>query len=298
MAAPALVANAYLEGTYSEIYPDITPRRRRSAQAVSAIPVPRRHSEAFIHIVDSMFNQHAKWLKVWRGIPWRRPIASLNYLLPLMSGTRTTMASATRIRASSTSSQQESRYRPCLPAAGCQYACSGSPTTAAHIDRSTSSSPANSRRRNGLSMQRGRRPIARRHRHLGLGGDQAGAEPDVVWPAPATFRRSKHSRPCDPAAPCPGPEIRVVNIVDLMTLQPKERASHGLSDARFRRAVHRQQTGHLRLSRLSLLIHRLTYRRTNHDGIHVRGFNEEGTTTTPFDMVVLTASTVSTSRSR
>ena len=107
--------------------------------------------EAFIHIIDSMFNQHAKWLKVCNDIPWRRPIASLNYLLSsATSGGRTTTASATRTPASSTTS---STRRPRSSASTCRptpTACSRSPTTAcAAATTSTSSSPASSRRRSG-----------------------------------------------------------------------------------------------------------------------------------------------------
>ena len=88
-------------------------------------------------------------------------------------------------------------------------------------------------------------------------------------------------------AALPELKVRVVNVVDLMRLQPETEHPHGLSDQDFDALFTTRQAGHLRLPRLPWLIHRLTYRRTNHDNLHVRGYKEEGTTTTPFDMVVL-----------
>ena len=113
------------------------------------------------------------------------------------------------------------------------------------------------------------------------------ASPTWSWPAAGDVPTLETLAAVHCSASLPELKIRVVNVVDLMKLQPASEHPHGLSDKDFDVAVHQGQADHLRLPRLSWLIHRLTYRRTNHDNLHVRGYKEEGTTTTPFDMAVL-----------
>ena len=247
--------------------------------------------EAFIHIVDSMFNQHAKWLKVTREIPWRRPIASLNYLLSshvwrqdhngfshqdpgFIDHVVNKKAEIVRV------------YLP--PDANCLL------SVADHCLRSRNyvnvivagKQPA----LNYLTHGRGDRPLHARNRHLGLGQHRAETKsPTSCWRAPATCRRSRRSPPLRSCASgCPKLKVRVVNVVDLMRLQPESEHPHGLPDSGVRRALHAQTRPVIfAYHGYPWLIHRLTYRRTNHHEIHVRGYKEEGTTTTPFDMVML-----------
>ena len=209
--------------------------------------------EAFIHIVDSMFNQHAKWLKVTREIPWRRPIAVAE--LPAharTSGARTTTASPTRTRASSTTS---STRRPRSSGSTCRRtptACCRSPTTAcAAATTSTSSWPASSPRSTTCRWTRRSRTA-----RAGIGiwewaSNDDGGEPDVVLacagdvPTLETLAAAALLREHLPEL-----RVRVVNVVDLMRLQPETEHPHGLSDARVRRAVHHRPAGDLRLPRL------------------------------------------------
>ena len=246
--------------------------------------------EAFIHIVDSMFNQHAKWLKVSREVPWRRPIASLNYLLSshvwrqdhngfshqdpgFIDHVVNKKAEIVRV------------YLP--PDANCLL------SVADHCLRSrdyvnvivAGKQPA----LNYLTMRRGDRALHARDRHLGVGAARAATRsPTSCSRAPATSRRSRRSPPrrsC--ASACRELKVRVVNVVDLMRLEPESEHPHGLVRERVRRALHAARPVIFAYHGYPSLIHRLTYRRANHDNLHVRGYKEEGTTTTPFDMVML-----------
>jgi len=245
--------------------------------------------EAFIHIVDSMFNQHAKWLKVCNHIPWRRPIASLNYLLSshvwrqdhngfshqdpgFLDHVANKKAEVVRI------------YLP--PDANCLLSVTD------HCLRS----------RNYINVVvAGKQPApqwlnmdqAVKHCTAGVSiwewaSNDKGASPDVVMaccgdvPTLETLAAVDLLRKFIPAL-----KIRVVNIVNLMKLQPEIEHPHGLSDREFDVIFTKDKPIIFAFHGYPWLIHRLTYRRTNHGNLHVRGYKEEGTTTTPFDMCVL-----------
>ena len=246
--------------------------------------------EAFIHIIDSMFNQHAKWLKVCNHIPWRRPIASLNYLLSSRTcGARTTTASAIRIPASSTmSSTRKPRWCACTfrPMRNCLLSVTD------HCLRS----------RNYVNVVvAGKQPApqwltmdeAVKHCQAGLGiwewaSNDKGGEPDVVMaccgdvPTLETLAAVELIRRHAPEV-----KVRVVNVVNLMTLQPSSEHPHGLSDWDFDALFTTDKPVIFAFHGYPWLIHRLTYKRHGHENFHVRGYIEEGTTTTPFDMCVL-----------
>ena len=245
--------------------------------------------EAFIHIVDSMFNQHAKWLEACRHIPWRRPIASLNYLLTshvwrqdhngfshqdpgFIDHVLNKKASVVRV------------YLP--PDANCLL------SVADHCLRS----------RNYVNViVAGKQPelqylnmdAAVKHCTAGLGiwewaGTDGGGEPDVVLACAGDVPTLEILAAVDILRRhLPDLKIRVINVVDLMTLQPQTEHPHGISDKDFDTLFTPDKPVIFAYHGYPYLIHRLTYRRTNHDNIHVRGFKEEGTTTTPFDMVVI-----------
>jgi len=245
--------------------------------------------EAFIHIVDSMFNQHAKWLKVTNGLPWRRKIASLNYLLSshvwrqdhngfthqdpgFLDHVANKKAEVVRI------------YLP--PDANCLL------STLDHCLRS---------RQYVNVIVAGKHPApqwldiesAVLHCTKGIGiwpwaSNDRGKEPDVVMAcagdvptletlAAVSILRQK----------LPDLVIRVVNVVDLMKLQPSTEHPHGLNDHDFDLLFTKGKPVIFAFHGYPWLIHRLTYKRTNHDNVHVRGYKEEGTITTPFDMTVL-----------
>jgi xylulose-5-phosphate/fructose-6-phosphate phosphoketolase len=246
--------------------------------------------EAFTHIVDSMFNQHAKWLKAASGIPWRRPIASLNYLLSshvwrqdhngfthqdpgFLDVVVNKKADVIRV------------YLP--PDANCLL------SVADHCLRS----------RNYVNViVAGKQPApqwlgmdaAVQHCTAGIGiwtwasNDDDDGEPDVVMACcgdvptmemlAAVLLMREH---------LPKLKVRVVNVVDLMKLQPPSEHPHGLSDHDFDELFTTDRPIIFAFHGYPYLIHRLTYRRTNHRNLHVRGYKEEGTTTTPFDMVVM-----------
>jgi xylulose-5-phosphate/fructose-6-phosphate phosphoketolase len=245
--------------------------------------------EAFIHIVDSMFNQHAKWLKVTRHIPWRRPIASLNYLLTshvwrqdhngfshqdpgFIDHVMNKKAEVVRV------------YLP--PDANCLL------SVADHCLQS----------RNYVNViVAGKQPApqflnmdeAVKHCTAGIGiwkwaGNDKGEEPDVVMACAGDVPTLETLAAVDLLHQnFPDLKIRVVNVVDLMTLQPQTEHPHGLSDRDFDTIFTKDKPIIFAYHGHPWLIHRLTYRRTNHGNLHVRGYKEEGTTTTPFDMVVL-----------
>ncbi len=245
--------------------------------------------EAFIHIVDSMFNQHAKWLKVSRRIPWRRPIASLNYLLT-----------------SHVWRQDHNGFSHQDPGFIDHVVNKKADVIRIYLppDANTLLSVADHclRSRNYVNViVAGKQPqpqwldmeSAVRHCTAGLGiwewasNDQDG-EPDVVMacagdvPTIETLAAVEILRERFPEL-----KIRVINVVDLMTLQPHTEHPHGLTDWDFDALFTRDKPIVFAFHGYPWLIHRLTYRRANHHNLHVRGYKEEGTTTTPFDMVVL-----------
>jgi xylulose-5-phosphate/fructose-6-phosphate phosphoketolase len=245
--------------------------------------------EAFIHIVDAMFNQHAKWLKTTREIPWRRPIASFNYLLSshvwrqdhngfshqdpgFIDHVVNKKADVIRV------------YLP--PDANCLL------SVADHCLRSrdyvnvivAGKQPA----LNYLGIDEA---IAHCTRGAGIwewASNDEGQEPDVVMaccgdvPTLETLAAVALLREHLPEL-----RVRVVNVVDLMRLQPESEHPHGLSDRGFDALFTTSRPVVFAYHGYPWLIHRLTYRRTNHENLHVRGYKEEGTTTTPFDMVML-----------
>ena len=245
--------------------------------------------EAFIHIVDSMFNQHAKWLKVSRDIPWRRPIASLNYLLT-----------------SHVWRQDHNGFSHQDPGFIDHVANKKADIIRVYLppDANTLLSVTDHclRSRNYVNViVAGKQPElqwldmdeAIKHCAAGIGiwpwaSNDQGGEPDVVMacagdvPTLETLAAVEILR-----AHFPELKVRVINVVDLMTLQPKSEHPHGLADKDFDVLFTRDKPIIFAFHGYPWLIHRLTYRRTNHDGLHVRGYKEEGTTTTPFDMVVL-----------
>jgi xylulose-5-phosphate/fructose-6-phosphate phosphoketolase len=244
--------------------------------------------EAFIHIVDSMFNQHAKWLKVTRQIPWRRPIASLNYLL----------TSHVWRQDHNGFSHQDPGF--------IDYVVNKKPEVIRVYlppDANTLLSVTDHclRSKNYVNViVAGKQPSpqwltieqAVEHTTAGIGifewaSNDAGSDPDVVMacagdvPTLETLAAVKILR-----AEVPELRVRVVNVVDLMKLLPQSEHPHGLSDREFDVLFTTDKPIIFAHHSYPWLIHRLTYRRTNHVNMHVRGYKEEGTTTTPFDMVV------------
>jgi xylulose-5-phosphate/fructose-6-phosphate phosphoketolase len=246
--------------------------------------------EAFIHIVDSMFNQHAKWLKVSRALPWRQPIASLNYLLTshVWRQDHNGFSHQDPGFVDLVTNKKADIVRVYLPPdAHCLL------WVIDHCLRTYD-------RINVIVA--GKQPApqwltvgeAVKHCDVGIGiwdwasNDPDGSEPDVVMacagdvPTLETIAAVALLR-----EHLPDLKIRVVNVVDLMTLQPKDEHPHGISDAEFDGLFTVDRPVIFAYHGYPYLIHRLTYTRKNHDNMHVRGFREEGTTTTPFDMVVL-----------
>jgi xylulose-5-phosphate/fructose-6-phosphate phosphoketolase len=244
--------------------------------------------EAFIHIIDSMFNQHAKWLDVTREIPWRRPIASLNYLLT---------SHVWRQDHNGFSHQDPGFIDHVLtkkPAVVRVYFPPDANTLLSVADHCL-------RSRDFVNViVSGKQPEpqwlnmseAIRHCTAGLGiwewaSNDQGTVPDVVMACAGDVPTMETLAAVD-FLRCYLPElkIRVVNVVDLMTLQPREEHPHGISDREFDSLFTTDRPIIFAYHGYPYLIHRLTYRRTNHQNMHVRGYKEEGTTTTPFDMVV------------
>jgi xylulose-5-phosphate/fructose-6-phosphate phosphoketolase len=244
--------------------------------------------EAFIHIIDSMFNQHAKWLKVSKQIPWRAPIASLNYLLTSHVWRQDHNGSSHQDPGfiDHVANKKADIVRIYLPPdANCLL------SVADHCLRS----------RNYINLIiAGKQPewqwldidAATRHCTAGAGiwqwaSNDAG-DPDVVMacagdvPTLETMAAVTVLREYVPDI-----RIRVVNVVDLMVLQPQSEHPHGLDDRDFDDLFTTDKPVIFAFHGYPALIHKLTYKRHNHDNIHVRGFRDEGTTTTPFDMVVL-----------
>jgi xylulose-5-phosphate/fructose-6-phosphate phosphoketolase len=246
--------------------------------------------EAFIHIVDSMFNQHAKWLKVSRGLAWREPIASLNYLL----------TSHVWRQDHNGFSHQDPGFVDLVANKKADIVRIYLPPDANTLLWVTDHCLRTYDRINVIVA--GKQPApqwlaiedAAEHCKAGVGAwewagtEKGGADPDVVMACAGDVPTLETLAAVDLLRQAlPNLAIRVVNVMDLMTLQPKERHPHGLSDAAFDRLFTKDRPVIFAYHGYPYLIHRLTYKRTNHDNIHVRGFNEEGTTTTPFDMAVL-----------
>ena len=245
--------------------------------------------EAFIHIVDSMFNQHAKWLKVSRDISWRRPIASLNYLLSshVWRQDHNGFSHQDPGFIDHVMNKKAEVIRVYLaPDANCLL------SIADHCLRSRNyvnvmvagKQPA----LNYLSMEDA---IAHCTRGVGIwdwaSTDMEG-DPDVVLASAGDVPTLEALAAADLIRKhLPHTRVRFVNVVDLMRLQPRSEHPHGLSDAEFDEIFTPDRPVIFAYHGYPWLIHRLTYRRTNHPNIHVRGYKEEGTTTTPFDMVML-----------
>ena len=245
--------------------------------------------EAFIHIVDSMFNQHAKWLKTIRHIPWRRPIASLNYLLTshvwrqdhngfshqdpgFIDHVVNKKAEVIRVYLPPDANTLLERDRPLPPQPQLRQRDRGRQAARAPVAYDgRGDQPLHGGHRHLVVGQQ--RPRRRARRGDGLRGDV----PTLETLAAVDFLR-RH---------VPDLKIRVVNVVDLMKLEPPSEHPHGLPDDDFDALFTIDKPIIFAFHGYPWLIHRLAYRRTNHKNLHVRGYKEEGTTTTPFDMAVI-----------
>jgi xylulose-5-phosphate/fructose-6-phosphate phosphoketolase len=246
--------------------------------------------EAFIHIVDSMFNQHAKWLKVSRALPWRRPIASLNYLLTshVWRQDHNGFSHQDPGFIDLVTNKKADIVRVYLPpdANTLLWVADHCLRTYDRINVIVAGKQPSPQ---WLAM---RDAITHCEAGIGIwnwaGTEAANGEPDVVMACAGDVPTLETLAAVDLLRKAlPELKIRVVNVVDLMTLQPHEQHPHGLSDRDFDSLFTRDKPVIFAYHGYPYLIHRLTYNRTNHAGMHVRGFAEEGTTTTPFDMVVL-----------
>ena len=245
--------------------------------------------EAFIHIVDSMFNQHAKWLKTTRDIPWRRAVASLNYLLTshVWRQDHNGFSHQDPGFIDHVVNKKADVVRVYLPPDANTLL-----SVADHCLRSrhyvnvivAGKQPAPQ----WLNM-----PAAIRHCTTGIGiwdwaSNDQGAEPDVVVAAAGDVPTLESLAAVDLLRRhFPDLRIRFINVVDLMTLQPMSEHPHGLSDADFDSMFTSSKPIIFAYHGYPWLIHRLTYRRAGHNNLHVRGYKEEGTTTTPFDIAVM-----------
>ncbi len=245
--------------------------------------------EAFTHIVDSMFNQHAKWLKVTRQIPWRRPIASLNYLLSshvwrqdhngfthqdpgFIDHVVNKKAEVIRV------------YLP--PDANCLL------SVADHCLRSLNYVNVTvAGKQPALNYLTWEEAVEHCTRGVGIwpwASNDEGEEPDVVLACAGDIPTLEAvSAAAILRERLPELKVRLVNVVDLMRLEPESEHPHGLPDSEFDALFTSSRPVIFAYHGYPSLIHKLTYKRANHDNIHVRGYMEEGTTTTPFDMVML-----------
>jgi xylulose-5-phosphate/fructose-6-phosphate phosphoketolase len=245
--------------------------------------------EAFVHIVDSMFNQHAKWLKVCSEIPWRRPIASLNYLLTshvwrqdhngfshqdpgFIDHAVNKKADIIRVYLPPDANTLLYVADKCLRSRDfINIVVAGKQSQLQYLDMDS----------------------AIKHCEAGVGiwewaSNDRGSEPDVVMAAAGDVPTLEVLAAISLLRELfPDLKVRMVNVVDLMSLQPETEHPHGLSDRDFDAIFTTDRPIIFNYHGYPWLIHRLTYRRTNHDNIHVRGYKEEGTTTTPFDIAVL-----------
>jgi xylulose-5-phosphate/fructose-6-phosphate phosphoketolase len=245
--------------------------------------------EAFIHLIDSMFNQHAKWLKTTRHIPWRRPIASLNYLLTshvwrqdhngfshqdpgFIDHVINKKADVIRVYLPPDANTLLSVTDHCLRSRHyVNVVVAGKQPSLQYLDMDA----------------------AVKHCTKGIGiwdwaSNDQGCEHDVVLACAGDVPTLETLAATDLLRQhFPDLKVRVINVVDLMTLQPESEHPHGLNDKEFDTLFTTDKPIIFAYHGYPWLIHRLTYRRTNHKNMHVRGYKEEGTTTTPFDMVVL-----------
>jgi xylulose-5-phosphate/fructose-6-phosphate phosphoketolase len=245
--------------------------------------------EAFIHIVDSMFNQHAKWLKVTHKIPWRRPIASLNYLLTshvwrqdhngfthqdpgFIDHVVNKKAGIVRVYLPPDANTLLSVADHCLRSRNyVNVIVAGKQPTLQYLDMQSAIEHCT----NGIGIWE-------------WASTDDGSEPDVVMACAGDVPTLETLAAVDLLRQqFADIKIRVVNVVDLMALEPSAEHPHGLSDREFDSMFTTDKPVIFAYHGYPTLIHRLTYRRTNHGNFHVRGYKEEGTTTTPFDMTVL-----------
>ena len=244
--------------------------------------------EAFIHIVDSMFNQHAKWLKTSKEVAWRRPIASLNYLL----------TSHVWRQDHNGFSHQDPGFVDHVVNKKAEIVRVYFPPDANTLLYVTDHCLRSWNRVNVIVAGKQPQPQwltmdeAIKHCSAGIGiwewaSNDRGGEPDVVMACCGDVPTLETLAAVDLIHQyIPDLKVRLVNVVDLMTLQPKTEHPHGLSDADFDELFTTDKPVIFAYHGYPWLIHRLAYKRTNHDNMHVRGFKEEGSTTTPFDMVV------------
>ncbi len=245
--------------------------------------------EAFIHIVDSMVNQHAKWLKTTRGIPWRRPIASLNYLLTshvwrqdhngfshqdpgFIDHIVNKKSDVVRVYLPPDANTLLSVTEHCLASKNyINVIVAGKQPALQYMDMDAAIKHCT----RGISI-------------WDWASTDRGGEPDVVMASAGDVPTMETLAAADILRQkFPDLRVRVINVVDLMKLQPSSEHPHGLSDRDFDMLFTTDKPVVFAFHGYPWLIHRLTYRRHGHDNIHVRGYKEEGTTTTPFDMTVL-----------
>ena len=245
--------------------------------------------EAFIHIVDSMFNQHAKWLKVTRQIPWRQPIASLNYLLSSLVWRQDHNGFTHQDPGfiDLVVNKKAEIIRVYLPPDANTLL-----SVADHCLRSRDYvNVVVAGKQPGLNWLPMDQAILHCTRGIGIwewASNDQGGEPDVVLACCGDIPTLETLAAVDLLRRhLPELRVRFVNVVDLMRLQPASEHPHGLSTAEFDSLFTTDRPVIFAYHGYPWLIHRLTYRHTNHDNIHVRGYKEEGTTTTPFDMVML-----------
>jgi xylulose-5-phosphate/fructose-6-phosphate phosphoketolase len=245
--------------------------------------------EAFIHIIDSMFNQHAKWLESTESIPWRRPISSLNYLLSshvwrqdhngfshqdpgFIDHVLNKKATVVRVYLPPDANTLLSTYDHCLRSRNYVNVVVAGKQPALNF----------------LDMEAA---VAHCTRGAGIwqwASNDAGDLPDVVLACAGNSPTLEALAAVDLIRQhLPQLKVRLVNVVDLMRLQPENEHPHGMTDHEFDTLFTVDRPVIFAYHGYPALIHRLTYRRANHDNLHVRGFKEEGTTTTPFDMVML-----------
>ena len=244
--------------------------------------------EAFIHIIDSMVNQHAKWLKTSREVAWRRPIASLNYLL----------TSHVWRQDHNGFSHQDPGFIDHVVNKKADIVRVYLPPDANTLLYVTDHCLRSWDRINVIVAGKQPEPqwldmdAAVKHCTQGIGiwewaSNDRGGEPDVVMACAGDVPTLETLAAVDLLrSHVPALKVRVVNVVDLMTLQPKSQHPHGLSDPAFDALFTRDKPVIFAYHGYPWLIHRLAYRRANHENFHVRGYQEEGSTTTPFDMVV------------
>jgi xylulose-5-phosphate/fructose-6-phosphate phosphoketolase len=245
--------------------------------------------EAFVHVVDSMFNQHAKWLESSSAVPWRDPVPSFNYLLTshvwrqdhngsthqdpgFLDVALNKKPGVVRIYLPPDANTLLSVYEHCLASRG--YVNVVVAGKQPQLDYLTPSQ-AKAHCRRGIGVWDW------------AGTETPGTEPDVVIGCAGEVPTLEALAAADLLRSRTDLRVRVVNVVDLMRLQPAAEHPHGLSDAEFDAVFTRDRPVVFAFHGYPWLVHRLTYRRTNHANLHVRGFTENGTTTTPFDMVML-----------